>query len=154
MTFPPDEPTGGAAPADAAGDLPAPLPRTPTPAERLLARADALAAGPRPTDAVPVYRELLAADPAHMDARVHLARLLVQLDEHEEALNLLGEALRNAPDLTELLVLRGGIFGHLRRYGEADDDLFRVPLRRDRPGERLAHGFLARTRKPVPRPLR
>ena len=73
-----------------------------------------------------VYRELLAAEPAHVEARLRLARLLAQLEEHEQALVLLAETLRNAPDQTEFLVLRGGIYGHLRRYEEADGDLRRV----------------------------
>jgi protein O-GlcNAc transferase len=127
MTFSPEEPTAGVASAAAVGEPATTLaPRTPAPAERLLERADALAAGARPADAVAVYRELLATDAAHIEARLHLARLLVQLEEHEQALVLLGETLRNAPDQTEFLVLRGGIFTHLRRYEEADGDLRRV----------------------------
>jgi tetratricopeptide (TPR) repeat protein len=132
MTFSPEEPTAGVASAvavdepTAATTLP---PRSPAPAERLLERADALAAGARPAEAVSVYREVLAGDAGHVEARLHLARLLVQLEEHEQALVLLGEMLRNAPDQTEFLVLRGGIFTHLRRYEEADADLRRV-LRR------------------------
>src|SRR6266511_6414438 len=104
MTLSPEDPTGGVTSAAAVGEpaaaatLPA---RTPAPAERLLERADALAAGARPADAVAVYRELLAADAGHVDARLHLARLLVQLEEHEQELALLGETLRNAPDQTE-----------------------------------------------------
>jgi protein O-GlcNAc transferase len=129
MTFSPEEPTGGVASAAAVGGPAAaatPPTRTPAPAERLLERADALAAGARPADAVAVYRELLTADPGHVDARLHLARLLVQLEEHEQALVLVGDTLRNAPDQTEFLVLRGAIFTHLRRYEEADGDLRRV----------------------------
>jgi tetratricopeptide (TPR) repeat protein len=128
MTFSPEEPTGGVASAAAVGGPTAATPpiRTPAPAERLLERADGLAAGARPADAVAVYRELLAAEPGHVDARLHLARLLVQLEEHEQALVLLADTLRNAPDQTEFLVLRGGIFTHLRRYEEADGDLRRV----------------------------
>jgi Flp pilus assembly protein TadD len=127
MTFSPEEPTGGVASAAAVGEPTATPPiRTPAPAERLLERADGLAAGARPVDAVAVYRELLAAEPGHVDARLHLAHLLVQLEEHEQALVLIGDTLRNAPDQTEFLVLRGGIFTHLRRYEEADGDLRRV----------------------------
>ena len=129
MTPSPDEPTGGVAPAEAVAQAAAaaiPPPRTPTPAERLLERADALAAGARPADAVPAYRELLAAEPEHLEGRLHLARLLVRLDEHASALALLSEALSHSPDQTEYLVLRGGIYGHLRLYQEADSDLRRV----------------------------
>jgi len=129
MTPSPDEPTGGVAPAEAAAVPPAAAtsaPRTPAPAERLLERAHALAVGARPADAIPAYRELLAAEPDHLEGRLHLARLLIQLDEHEGALALLTEALSHSPDQTEYLVLRGGIYGHLRRYQEADGDLRRV----------------------------
>ena len=146
MTFSPEEPTGGVASAAAVGEpatatttLP---PRTPAPAERLLERADALAAGARPADAVAVYREVLAADAGHVEGRLHLARLLVQLEEHEQALVLLGETLRNSPDQTEFLVLRGAIFTHLRRYEEADGDLRRVL--RLYPSHALAHLELGR----------
>lgn len=117
------------APTEAAAEPPAAAtsaPRTPAPAERLLERAHALAAGARPADAIPAYRELLAAEPGHLEGRLHLARLLVRLDEHEGALALLTEALSHSPDQTEYLVLRGGIYGHLRRYQEADGDLRRV----------------------------
>jgi protein O-GlcNAc transferase len=92
----------------------------------LLQRADAQAAGPHPAEAAALYRELLAAEPAHVDARLRLARLLVRLDEHEEAVRLLTDALHHAPDQTEFLVLRGGIHGHLRLYEAADTDLRRV----------------------------
>ncbi len=116
MIHPPDDPQGAAT-------LP---PRTPAPAERLLERADALGAGPRALDALPLYRELLAAEPEQVEARLHLVRLLLRLDERVEALELLNDGLRRAPDQTEFLVLRGGIYGQLRRYDEADADLRRV----------------------------
>jgi tetratricopeptide (TPR) repeat protein len=96
------------------------------PAERLLERADALAGGARPLDAVPVYRELIAADPEDVEGRLRLVRLLVRFEEHDQALQLLGDALRHAPDQTELLVLRGQIHAQLRRYDESDTDLRRV----------------------------
>src|SRR5215207_7657596 len=104
MTLSPEEPTGGVTPAAAASDptvATTPPPRAPAPAEQLLERADALAAGARPADALPHYRELLATEPGHVDARLQLARLLVRLDEYEQALALLAETLRNAPDQTE-----------------------------------------------------
>lgn len=116
MTSPPDDPQGAAT-------LP---PRTAAPTERLLERADALAAGTTPAQAVPLYRELLAAEPEQLEARLRLVRLLLRLDGQDEALELLSDALRRTPDQTEFLVLRGGIYGHLRRYREADGDLRRV----------------------------
>jgi Flp pilus assembly protein TadD len=119
MTLSADEPT------EPAGTAQAPTARTPTPAERLLERADALAGG-RPVEAVALYRELLTLAPEHLEGRLHLARLLVQLEELDQALVVLNDALRHAPDQTEFLVLRGGIYGNLRLYPEADADLRRV----------------------------
>jgi Flp pilus assembly protein TadD len=116
MTSPSEDPQAAATPPS----------RPPALAERLLERADALAAGARPLDALPVYRELLAAEPEQVDARMHLVRLLLRLDEREQAAALLSEALTRSPDETELLVLRGGIYGQLRRYAEADGDFRRV----------------------------
>jgi tetratricopeptide (TPR) repeat protein len=115
MTLSPDESTGGAPPATSSAAATLPPPSTAT-AASLLERADALAAGPRPAEALPLYRELLAVEPGHVDARVRLAQLLIQHDELEPALTLLAEALRNAPDQTECLVLRGEILTRLRRY--------------------------------------
>src|SRR4051812_36355651 len=85
--------------------------RIPAPTERLLERADALAAGARPREALPVYRDLLAAEPEAVEARLHLARHLLRLDEHEQAVAVLSDGLRLSPDQTEFLVLRGGIYG-------------------------------------------
>jgi tetratricopeptide (TPR) repeat protein len=129
MTSSPDDPTGDPAPVEATSAPPAPpapATRLPTPGERLLERADALAAGGLPMDAVAVYRQLLAAEPEHLEGRLHLARLLVQLEELEGALAVLNDALRHAPDQTEFLVLRGGLYANLRLYPEADTDLRRV----------------------------
>jgi protein O-GlcNAc transferase len=105
------EPTGG---------------RTRTPAELLLEQADALAQGPLPASAVPVYRTLLAAEPGQVEGRLHLAGLLERLDEAGAGIEVLSEGLRLAPDQTEFLVLRGGIQGRLRRYPEAEADLRRA----------------------------
>jgi tetratricopeptide (TPR) repeat protein len=128
MTLFLDEPAADATPAEAVAEPPvSPLPpRIPAPAERLLERADALAAGPRRASAVEVYRELLAADPGHVEARLHLARLHLSMEEPDAALALLGQALRDAPDQTEYLVLRGGLYARLRLYEEAEADLRRV----------------------------
>jgi Flp pilus assembly protein TadD len=129
MTPSPDEPTGDAAPAEAIPEPPAGVAaavRTPGAGERLLERADALAAGSRPADALPVYRELLAAEPEHFDGRIHLARLLSELDEPGEAVRVLDEGLRHAPDGTEFLLLRGAMHARLRRHEQAESDLRRV----------------------------
>jgi tetratricopeptide (TPR) repeat protein len=92
----------------------------------LLEQADTQAAGPHPASAVPLYRELLAAEPTHVNARLHLAQLLDRLEEREAALTLLDDALRQSADQTEFLVLRGEIYGHLRRFDEAEADLRRA----------------------------
>ena len=69
---------------------------------------------------------MLTAEPANVDARLRLVQLLVRLEEHEAAMAVLTEALRQSPDQTEFLVLRGGISGQLRRYDDAEADLRRA----------------------------
>ena len=132
MTPSPDETQGAAT-------LP---PREKTPAELLLERADLLAAGDRGADALPVYRELLAAEPEQIEGRLQLVRLLLRLEEAEEAIHVLGDGLRHAPDQTELLVLRGGVYAQLRKYAESDADLRRVL--RLHPSHATAHLELGR----------
>src|SRR5438128_3387189 len=100
--------------------------RTRTTAEQLLDQADALAKGPLPGTAVPVYRSILAAEAEQVEARLRLASLLERLDEASEAVKLLSDGLRLTPDQTEFLVLRGGINGRLRRYPDAEADLRRA----------------------------
>jgi tetratricopeptide (TPR) repeat protein len=104
----------------------------------LLERADAVARGARPSEAVPLYREALAADPAGTEARIRLVDLLARLERFDEALAL----LTPEPDHPELLVLRGGLLGSLRRHDEAEADLRRV-LRLD-PAHAGAHLELGR----------
>lgn len=132
MTSPPEDSQGAAT-------LP---PRAPASAERLLERADELAAGPRSVDALPLYREALAAAPEHLEGRLALVRLLLRLDEHEEAIAVLGDGLRHAPDQTDFLVLRGGVYAQLRMYPESDADLRRVL--RLHPSHATAHLELGR----------
>lgn len=101
---------------------------TMTPDERpgaaagLLERADA-AATVSPDQAVTLYRELLAAIPDHVEARVHLARLLERKGDLEDAVRTLSTGLKLTPDQPELLRLRGALLGRLRRYREAEADL-------------------------------
>jgi len=83
------------------------------PAEQLLERADALAAGARPADAVAVYREVLALDAGHIEAR----SILPAAGPARGARAGAGPPRRDASqraDQTEFLVLRGGIFTQLR----------------------------------------
>jgi Flp pilus assembly protein TadD len=107
----------------------------------LLERADALARGPRPSEAVPLYREAMAADPAAAAPRLGLAALLGRLERFDEALALLG-GVEQLPQPAELLVLRGGTLASLRRHDEAEADLRRV-LRMD-PAHAGAHLALGR----------
>lgn len=94
--------------------------------EQRLQRADDLASGSFPGQAIRHYRELLELEPVHIEGRLHFARLLDRLEEANEAVDVLSEGLRRAPDQTEFLVLRGSILGRLQRYREADADLRRV----------------------------
>jgi Flp pilus assembly protein TadD len=88
----------------------------------LLERADA-AASASPDQAIALYRELLLAIPDHVEARLHLARLLERNGELEDAVRTLSTGLRWTPEETELLLLRGSLQGRLRRYREGEADL-------------------------------
>jgi tetratricopeptide (TPR) repeat protein len=112
-----------AAASESSGGAPA---RDQSQAERRLQLADELAAGPMPGDAVRRYQELLELEPGHIEGRLHFARLLDRLEEANEAVDVLSEGLRRAPDQTEFLVFRGAILGRLQRYREAEVDLRRV----------------------------
>src|ERR671924_657990 len=104
-----------------------PLPaRDHSPLERRLQQAIELAGGPPPGEAGRHYRELLELEPNHIEARLQFGRLLDRLEEAAEAVEVLSDGLRRAPDQTEFLVLRGSILGRLQRYREADADLRRV----------------------------
>src|SRR5215218_9867305 len=109
------------------GDVPAQPPaRDRSVTEQWLQRANELAAGSLPGQAVRPYRELLELEPGHVEGRLHFARLLDRLEEATEAVDVLSEGLRRTPDQTEFLVLRGAILGRLQRYREAEIDLRRV----------------------------
>ena len=86
----------------------------------LLERAGAAAT---PDQAAALYREVLAASPEHVEARLHLARLLEQGEQLEDAVKTLSDGLRWTPDQIDLLLLRGALLGRLRRYGDAESDL-------------------------------
>ena len=107
------------------GDASAPA-RDQSQSEQRLRVADDLAAGPMPGNAVRRYQELLELEPGHVEGRLHFARLLDRLEEASEAVDVLSDGLRRAPDQTEFLVLRGSILGRLQRYREAETDLRRV----------------------------
>jgi protein O-GlcNAc transferase len=88
----------------------------------LLERADA-AANASPDLAAALYRELLSASPGHVEARLHLARLLERGEELEDAVKTLSIGLRWTPDQLEFLLARGALLSRLRRYGDAEADL-------------------------------
>lgn len=89
-------------------------------------QADALARAGSSIAALARYRELLAADPARVEARLRLARLLDRLEERDEALAILSQGIGRDPDLPDLLLQRGIILTRMRRYDEADADFRRV----------------------------
>ncbi len=101
MTTSPDEPSGAAT-------------------GLLLERAGAATS---PDQAAALYRELLSASPAHVEARLHLAHLLERGDQLEDAVKTLSVGLRWMPDQIDLLLLRGSLLGRLRRYRDAESDL-------------------------------
>ncbi|HEU5049756.1 MAG TPA: tetratricopeptide repeat protein, partial [Gemmatimonadales bacterium] len=94
--------------------------------ERLVRDAVAAWEAGRYRDAAAHYRAILARDTRQVDARLGLARSLEADEQPEAALATLTEAIELAPDQTEYLVVRGSIYGRLRRFAEAEADLRRV----------------------------
>ena len=78
--------------------------RDPTVIARRLQQAVELANGGMPGDAVRPYRDLLELEPDHVDGRLQFARLLDRLEEASDAVEVLSDGLRRAPDQTEFLV--------------------------------------------------
>jgi Flp pilus assembly protein TadD len=110
----PDEPTVTAAPGGG---------QAPELDSQLLQRADGLVREGLGGAAIPVYRELLRNEPQQVEARLHLARLLDQRDEHDEAISVLTQGLEATHDQTEFLLLRGSILARRLRYEESETDL-------------------------------
>ena len=104
----------------------APPPPPPDPAELMCADARAAAEEGRTTDALRLYRELLAQYPGHLRARNNLALLLDASGDHPGALAELDRALELDPEHTTLLTNRGALLGALGRYAAAERDLRRV----------------------------
>jgi len=100
---------------------------TPSPDEHAGAAAGPLleraVAAASPDQAAALYREVLAGSPEHIEARLHLARLLEGGEQLEEAVKTLSLGLRWTPDQVDFLLLRGSLLGRLRRYREAEADL-------------------------------
>jgi tetratricopeptide (TPR) repeat protein len=114
------------APETAEPAFAAPPPPPPDPAELLYADARAAAEEGRVTDALRLYRELVAQYPRHLRARNNLALLLDAAGDHQGALAELDRALELDPEHTTLLTNRGALLGALGRYAAAERDLRRV----------------------------
>jgi tetratricopeptide (TPR) repeat protein len=113
-------------------------------ASGLLEQAASLARAGSSIDAVARYRELLASEPGHVDARLQLGRLLVRLGDGEEAVAVLSQGIGRDPDNPALALERGIALTSLRRYPEAEADLRRA-LRLDpsNPTAEVELGLLA-----------
>lgn len=96
----------------------------PTPADRLpatsaLARAVALHQQGKLSDAEALYREVLAETPAHADALHLLGVLKAQSKQAGEAVGLIGQAIRLAPDNPMFYSNLGSVLKDLRRFDAA-----------------------------------
>ena len=101
-------------------------PPPPDPAEILYGEARAAADAGRSEDAKSLYRQLLAAHPAHVRARNNLALLLDAEGSHQAALAELDRALDIDAENGTLLVNRGALLGAMGRYAAAERDLKKV----------------------------
>ena len=101
-------------------------PPPPDPAEILYGEARAAADAGRCGEAQSLYRQLLAAHPAHVRARNNLALLLDAEGSHQAALVELDRALEIDAENGTLLVNRGALLGAMGRYAAAERDLKKV----------------------------
>lgn len=72
------------------------------------------------------YARAAKAAPGFIEATIGEARALELSEKPDAALRVLDEAIAQAPDQTEYLVVRGALRGRLRQYREAEADLRRV----------------------------
>ena len=115
----------------------------PAPAERLLERADALAAGRAPGRGRAALPRAAGRGARTCRGPAASGPPADRLDEATRpSMVLIGDGLRHAPDQTEFLVLRGGIYAHLRRVRGGGR----------RPAARAAAASVARAGPPRARP--
>ena len=110
----------GASPDASPGALRAARQRRDAAIARLLNRAAAAHREGRPTDAEPLYRQVLSLDPAHFDALHMLGVVNAQLLRYPQAIELLEQALRVAPDNA---AAHGNLGNALRGFGRPQDAL-------------------------------
>ncbi len=75
--------------------------------------------GPKPTDALPLLKEIAKANPADGEAHAVIAALFVYLGDSQEALDAAASAEAAGVDGPELSEVRGRALAQLKRYGEA-----------------------------------
>ena len=125
MTLLNDDPSGGVPPPS--GEPPRRRPVARTHRGRAPAGARRRAGlGRAPADALALYRELLAAEPDHLEGRLHLARLLLQLEELEARWPCSTTRSATRPTRPSFWCSAAGSTASLRLYPEADADLRRV----------------------------
>jgi tetratricopeptide (TPR) repeat protein len=89
-----------------------------------------------------IYREILAADPSHVEGLRMLGATAAQLGRYDEAIQLIGRAVRLAPNLARAQFMLGAVFHQAGREEEALAALDRaIELK---PGEAMGHYTRAR----------
>ena len=86
---------------------------------QLLSTAFAHHQAGRPEQAEPIYRQILAAEPAQPDALHLLGVLCLQSGRGDEAIELLGRALAARPNHADTANHLGAAYGMQKRYDEA-----------------------------------
>ncbi len=114
------------------------------PAGKQLARARDLVEEGKVHEAIDLYVEILATNPASLKAHNNLGVLFDELGRHELAVKHFEEALKLEPDNVEVLTNHGSTLTALARYEEADAVLRRaVRMAPEDFGGRLAIGILS-----------
>ena len=93
----------------------------------LIGRAEAMLASGQPADALADMDRLLIEDEYHKIAALMVrARALAALNQPDEALECLGDALKSAPDCIPILAMRSEILSSVGRLSEALEEIKRV----------------------------
>ncbi len=94
--------------------------------ERLFSEAKAETRAGRIEEAIRLYREIIAQNPAHVRARNNLGVLLDQIGDHEVALQHFNAAIELQPENSEILTNLGAALASQGRYDEAEAQLRRA----------------------------
>ena len=89
--------------------------------EKQIARASLLLEQERTTDAQKILSDVLALQPNNTEVLTLLCEVKIQTDAYEQAEDLIGTAISQAPDLDFLYLMQGRVYLGQEKYDKAED---------------------------------